>query len=121
MVEGIEYGREHETDRILTMHPEIEELANCLNAAVNLLRSVGEAKWSNWLSTDEQRIRQLDFYGIEHLLSAFGGMGSINDLVLHPINGHKIEISEISATNERFQELKGQFYDLAWKLKHEEP
>jgi len=103
------------------MHPEIEELGTLLSQAVNLLSSVGEERWANWLSVDEQRIRRLDFYGIEHLLSAFGGMGSINDLVLHPINGHKIEDQDVNSTNERWQDLLKRIGSLARKLKSEEP
>ena len=41
--------------------------------------------------------------GIDHYKGAFGGMGSINDLVLHPINGHTIKETEINSANEKLK------------------
>jgi len=64
------------------MREDIETLASELDEAVALLNKHGLAYWANWLLQDTALIRKGDFYGIEHLLSAYGGMGSINDLVL---------------------------------------
>jgi hypothetical protein len=38
------------------------------------------AFWADWVETDSERVRGGDFCGVEHFLSAFGGMGSLNDL-----------------------------------------
>lgn len=51
-----------------------------LHRAVALLGQDGEEHWAAWLSSDAGRIRAGDAYGLDHLLSAYGGMGSINDL-----------------------------------------
>jgi hypothetical protein len=64
------------------MHKEIEMLARELDEGAALLQKHSLAQWANWLRKDSAFVRRGDFYGIEHLLAAFGGMGSINDLVL---------------------------------------
>jgi hypothetical protein len=61
-------------------------------------------------------VRGLDLYGVEHLLSAFGGMGSINDLVIHPMNGHRVIEAEIKVVNDELQTLLGKIKGLATKL-----
>lgn len=60
----------------------IEGLVKSLDAAISLLDEVGETHWSSWLANDQARIRSGDMNGVEHLLQAFGGMGSLNDVVL---------------------------------------
>lgn len=102
------------------MHPEIQALAELLDRAQELLTKHGEKHWASWLEQDARRIRNLDLYGVEHLLSAFGGMGSINDLVLHPINGHLIQDSETDAVNTELGNLLDKAYRLAKKLYSEE-
>ena len=34
-------------------------------------------------------------------------MGSLNDLVIHPLNGHKVSDSEADAVNQRLASLVG--------------
>lgn len=87
------------------MHPEIEELSKTIQEAADLLLSVGEQHWGNWLAKDAALIRRSDFRGVEHVLSAFGGMGSINDLIIHPINGHAVSEAETSIVNEKLEIL----------------
>ena len=89
------------------MHPEVAELAGLIEQAAELLLAHGETHWASWLRVDAQRIRNLDLFGVEHMLSAYGGMGSINDLILHPQNGHSLEESEVEATNDRLRRLLG--------------
>jgi hypothetical protein len=50
--------------------------------------------WAERLAGDLRTIRAGDAYGLDHLLQAFGGMGSINDLVIHPVNGHRVDESD---------------------------
>jgi hypothetical protein len=45
-------------------------------------------KWANWMSRDAERIRTGDVSAIGHLLGAYGGMGSINDV---PTLGRELE------------------------------
>lgn len=48
-----------------------------MNEAIELLQSVKEKQWSTWLAHDAALVEKRDLRGIEHLLSAFGGMGSL--------------------------------------------
>lgn len=102
------------------MHPDIQELLVLLEAAQSLLARYGEKHWSNWLEKNARLIKNLDLYGVEQILTAYGGMGSINDLVIHPINGHQIKESEINSANEDFESLRTKIYSLAKKLATEE-
>lgn len=102
------------------MHPEVEKLANLIQEASTLLLTHGEKLWGDRLRVDAQRVRSLDFYGVEHMLSAFGGIGSINDLVLSPMNGHNIEEKDVASANEKIQNLLGRIYEVAKKLAKEE-
>jgi len=58
------------------------ELVSALDEVTLLLRESNEKHWTAWLEKDRRFIANGDFYGVEHLLQAFGGMGSFNDLVL---------------------------------------
>ena len=58
------------------------ELLSTLEQAVQLLRDASQQRWADWLERDRRLIASGDFYGVEHLLQAFGGMGSINDIAL---------------------------------------
>ncbi|NUU04037.1 DUF6966 domain-containing protein [Herbaspirillum robiniae] len=44
-------------------------------------------------------ILQLDFYGIDHLLSAFEGMGSLNDVVLQRYDGNTAIVPSVETNN----------------------
>jgi hypothetical protein len=102
------------------MHPEVEKLANLIQEASILLLTHGKKSWADRLRIDAQRIRSFDFYGVEHMLSAFGGMGSINDLVFSPTNGHIIEEKDVASANEKFRNLLGRIGEIAKKLAREE-
>jgi hypothetical protein len=93
------------------------ELLAAVSALGELLRRYGEQRWAEWVIRDRQRIRDGDAYGIEHLLSAYGGMGSLNDVVIDPRNGHRIAEQDISAANERLRQLRSRTYTAAWRLK----
>jgi hypothetical protein len=73
-----------------------------------LLGNVGAARWEAWIARDLMLVESLDAYGLEHFLSAFGGIGSLNDLITHPINGHQIAPSDVPATNEKLRILLGE-------------
>lgn len=60
-----------------------------------------------------------DIEGIEHLLSAFGGMGSINDLIIHPANGHALSLRDGEHANAALQDLLSRAYELASEISRE--
>lgn len=93
------------------MSPNIENIVDLLDEAATLLRAYDQTGWADWLAKDAKRIRALDTYGIEHLLSAYGGMGSLNDVVLQRVNG--VDVTVDSNDNERFDKLRSEIYGLA--------
>jgi hypothetical protein len=78
------------------------ELADNAGELAALLRAEGHEKWARWLDTDARRIDAGDIYGLQHLLSAFGGMGSLSDLHVagaDPQRGQRIDhlMGEVAA------------------------
>jgi len=102
------------------MHPDLARLTEWLDEAAILLRKHKIEHWADWLNKDAQRIRNQDFFGIVHLRSAFGGMGSLNDLVLAVQNPDNQKLLMTSPDDERFQWLLGQIRELTGRLAKEE-
>lgn len=95
------------------------DLFQALDEAIGILSAAGEQHWRDWLECDRERITHGDAYGLEHLLAAFGGMGSFNDLVLSPANQHTGTDLELSAMDERLYELRDQIWTRCRSLQHE--
>lgn len=87
----------------------LAELIRALGEAVTLLHACGEQGWAGWLEKDQRLIVGRDFYGIQHLLQAFGGMGSLNDLVVEP-----------DSRDAELKRLTNQIYELATTLRREQ-
>jgi hypothetical protein len=118
--EGLDWGDSSHSITPPTMHPELEYLSHLLDEASELLSAHGATQWADWLSKDARLIRASDFYGIEHLLSAFGGMGSFNDVVLCSASDGGNPARMLIAENDRLSELRTSIYDTAKKLAREE-
>lgn len=86
-----------------------------LREAEKLLRLYGQIHWADWLAKDARLILLHDGYGVEHLLSAYGGMGSLNDVVLQRTSD-ETGVLVPHDDNERFDELRCEIYDLARRL-----
>lgn len=71
-----------------------EQLARLIHDAATLLDRYDREHWATWLRDDLARIRAGDAHGVSHLLRAYGGMGSINDIMIHPANGDDVSIRE---------------------------
>jgi hypothetical protein len=103
----------------------LEHLVGLLEQTVSLLRSHGEDHWADWLEADAEAIRRRDGWGIEHFLAAFGGGGSLLDLVFHPFNGNASTAEDGRAATEQLHELLDEAYvmaqDMAYELRTEEP
>ena len=102
------------------MHPEIEMLTGHLRKATAMLEHHGIKHWASWLRHDEVRIRELDFYGIEHLLLAFGGMGSLNDVSLAKSDSSRPGCYLTSPEETECHEILAEIHRLATKLQSEE-
>ena len=79
-------------------------LVDALRACHSLLNRVGETQWSERIDRVLEDAPSPEVLDIGDILSWFGGMGSINDVVLCQDNGHLLSPSTESATN---TELRG--------------
>jgi len=86
----------------------LPELLSALEQTIALLRGSGQLQWAERLEKDRSLIQGDDFYGVEHLLQAFGGMGSFNDLVLQP-----------ASKNAELKWLSNRIYDIANALRRD--
>ncbi|EWT02010.1 hypothetical protein N865_20315 [Intrasporangium oryzae NRRL B-24470] len=94
-------------------------LQGVLAEAIALLRAHGEDHWARALAGHLHRLSG-GGEGLD-LLGAFGGMGSLNDLVIHPVNGHRIDESEIGVVNADFARLRSEMWDLLGALRAGSP
>lgn len=90
-----------------------ERLLGVLSELVGLLQAHGERHWSAWLSSDLEGLRRGDGECLDHLLSAYGGMGSLNDLFICRSNGHDIRAEDRRAVNDRLWDLREQVAESA--------
>ncbi len=94
--------------------PEVEELVLTLQQMASLLRSSGDVtRWAGELDRCREIIENSDFYGVRRLLGLYGGMGSLNDVVLQ----HKGVI--LTEENERFAALREKTWSIAQQLRRE--
>lgn len=105
--------------RRLEMHPELSSLVAMLTEASSLFSKHEMVHWASWLEQDAQRIERSDFYGIEHLLSAYGGMGSINDVGLGEPDPKNPSLLRTHPDDARLQVLIRNIHSLATKLSNE--
>ena len=105
----------------MIMDPKTKELVVILERLIFLLESNNEIHWSTWIAKSKSRIESSDFSGIELLLSAYGGMGSFNDLVICQLmNNGKVEVTNgYSEKNKELSILRSKAWELAESIKHE--
>ena len=103
------------------MTTKLDELLEILNEIIQLLESDGEKHWSRWMRKSRARLLNSDYSGIEYLLSAYGGMGSFNDLVIYQSykNGELRWKEGYVEKNNRLDELRGQARELADSIRRE--
>lgn len=77
-----------------------------LDSLIGLLRSSDQEFWADWIEFARERIQRRDPSGLDHLLSAYGGMGSLNDLYL-------------GQDTDRFHALKEDAWSSARELRRE--
>lgn len=94
-------------------------LAGLMDEMAVLLKAQGEEHWAEWVEYDARLIRERDGHGVEHFLAAFGSMGSLYDLVFHPVNGNAASEAEGRAATEKLHELIAEAHPIALDLHHE--
>jgi hypothetical protein len=91
----------------------LPKLIERIKETVSLLEQVREEHWCNWMMKSLRYLENSDYYGIEHLRDAFGGMGSFNDLLISKDNGYPITDAEYGPINDRLDRLRDELYELA--------
>ncbi|GFM69257.1 hypothetical protein OH710_01415 [Pseudomonas capsici] len=96
------------------MDTKTEKLISVLDELVAVLESDGEEHWSQWMRDARTRLADSDPSGMTRLRSAYGGMGSFNDLVLGQSyrNGALCWKSGHGELNQRFYGLRDEVYRL---------
>jgi hypothetical protein len=97
----------------------LARLIRDLDELANLLRDHGETHWLGWVTTCRTELAAHDAAAFDHLLGAYGGMGSLNDLLILGGNGHAVDPGEESAVNVRLDELRTVIWDNATALRHD--
>ncbi|MBT2518071.1 hypothetical protein J7E29_11545 [Streptomyces sp. ISL-90] len=87
-----------------------DQLRIALVELCDLLEAHGERAWSGWARrtvglVDEERFDRSRVRGV------FGGMGSLNDVVIHPANGHTIDAAEIHPVNQAVSKIRSRIYE----------
>ena len=104
------------------MGPKAQELVSVLEELIGLLDGAGQQGWSAWMRQAKRWILQEDFSGVEKVIQAYGGMGSLNDLVLggEGVDGRIVFDKEVRRLNERFQALISKAWKLASEISHDQ-
>jgi HAD superfamily hydrolase (TIGR01509 family) len=89
-----------------------------LSSVVDVLQRIESELWLEWMRLDALRIESGDPGGVTHLLSAFGGMGSFNDLVVDPRNGHPVTDLEAKRLDEQLCILRSFIWSDAIELRN---
>lgn len=97
----------------------MDHLASLIDQVVELLKAHGEEHWAGWMEADARAMRARDGWGLEHFLAAFGGSGSLWDLVFHPMNGNAESDAEGRAATERLHELLEEAHPIALDMSRE--
>ncbi len=80
-----------------------------LKSTCKLLMRYGERHWSDWMDSVRREIEAHDAHGLTRLLQAYGGMGSFNDVYLHPPDAQGGRATE-SRDNDLLEELRSQIW-----------
>lgn len=102
------------------MGPKTTQLIAVLEAIIQVLDSDGEKHWRKWMASARSRLVNSDYSGVEHLLDAYGGMGSFNDLVIRQsmVAGRSGWKAGAKEANNKLDALRGEAYELAQYIKH---
>ena len=100
---------------------ELSELVTVIDELIQLLEADGEEHWSRWMRASRDRLSVSDHSGIEHLLSAYGGMGSFNDLVVCQSyeNGQFHWKEGYVEKNNQLNDLRSKAWELANSIRRE--
>ena len=96
----------------MILHPDVQALLDAMRALEFYLRDKSDF-WSANIRRAADEVARSDAYGLQRFLTYFGGMGSLNDLVLQR-DGVPVE-----SENDQFERLRQRAWTLAYNLRHE--
>jgi hypothetical protein len=96
---------------------QVEQVRRTGLALADTLATYDLTHWEEWVRRDVGRVQEGDYQGLVSLLSAFGGMGSLNDVVIHPMNGHDVEPDQVEQVNADLAAVRDDPYVAATELK----
>ncbi|MEC9390872.1 MAG: hypothetical protein VX944_12440 [Myxococcota bacterium] len=96
----------------------IAELCDVLRRLIALLEADGEHHWRNWMATTRDQLQHNQAKGAQHLLDAYGGMGSFNDLIIgQRMTEEGLEWTEgAGEANDQLGALRTRAYTLAKEI-----
>jgi hypothetical protein len=98
---------------------QLASLKSSLDQTIALLREHGERHWLSWAERCRHELDVYDAAAFDHILSACGGMGSFNDLLILGSNGHLVEPEHEAAVNDRLGHLRTAIWTSATAMRHE--
>lgn len=93
------------------------ELMTDLSHLKRLLDDCDVRHWPSWASQGLVLLESDETRGLSHIRRAYGGMGSLNDVVISVRNGHRLAVEDEGVVNEQFRALCSSVYDhTVWLL-----
>lgn len=74
-----------------------------------LLGDVDEQHWAEWSVRVATQLAE-GSVGPEQVRRAFGGVGCLNDLVIHPANSHHVDAKKVDRVNRRLDQLRSRVF-----------
>lgn len=99
----------------MKLHPEVQEFSDALHQLKDFLRAHDQTHWADTIAGCVRAVDHSDARGLQSFLALFGGMGSLNDLVL--FRKGVVLVSE----NDRLQDLVGRAWGMATALVRDLP
>jgi hypothetical protein len=97
----------------------LQELKTSLAETSELLRRYGAPAWAAFLEHCLRGLTRYDAYALDELVGAYGGAGTLNDLVLGaPMPGGGLS-AELVAANDQLDALRHQCYCAAQDLRRQ--
>ena len=90
----------------------LEEILANLKECESLLRSVGELFWADTLMgiISSSNTKPMNIT-LDKILSLFGSVGSLNDLIINRRNGHTVDSCAEGKINNELNRLRAKLYD----------
>lgn len=97
----------------MKLHPDVQALSDAMHELERLLRDQRQFHWADNVARCVQSVDRSDAYGLRSFLTLFGGMGSLNDLVLWRTD------MTLGEENDRLQTLTSAAWEIANRLNSE--